>query len=133
MVKTSKRLVGALIDATRSAFSEVRAAHPKEHFYVFALFSESGDDRQPTCHSEEALERVVARQRPKKGKKSASLDARALRFFAEEFEYHQAGEELDVQSVHESLSAVLFLDEKRIAAGGRDVDEGPPISVWTLQ
>jgi hypothetical protein len=93
MAKASKKLVIALTDATRRAFSEVRDAHADERFYVFALFTETGDDLQPTCHSEEALERVVAKHRARKKRKSPPPDADALRFFAEEFEYHQAGEE----------------------------------------
>lgn len=39
---------------------------------------------------------------------------------------------LDVHGKHESLSAVTFLDADHVAAGGRDVDEGPPISVWNV-
>jgi hypothetical protein len=92
----SRRLVTALTNATRRAFSEVRDAHPGEHFYVYALFSETGDDLQPTCHSEEALERVVAThaaRAAKKRRKSSGPSAEALRWSAEEFAYHQHGEE----------------------------------------
>jgi WD40 repeat protein len=85
---TSKRLVAALTKAARAAFSEVRAAHPDEHFYVFALFSETGDDLQPTCNTEEALARVTRRLR-----RTKPSDLEELRYFAEEFAYHQAGEE----------------------------------------
>ncbi len=62
---------------------------------MFALFSETGDDLQPTCHSEEALSRVLARVGKGKGKRKARtlLSADEYRYFAEEFEYHQAGEE----------------------------------------
>ncbi len=80
---TSRRLVTALTKAARAAFSEAKLAHPGEHFYVFALFSESGDDVQPTCNSEEALERMTR-------KVPGRADER--RYLAEEFAYHQVGE-----------------------------------------
>jgi hypothetical protein len=70
--------------AARAAFEEARRRHGDEQFYVYALFSETGDDLQPTCHSEEALARRV---------KASGAPAADLRWFAEEFEYHQLGEE----------------------------------------
>ena len=66
--------------ATRAAFTEARAARPRERFYVYALFSESGDDLQPSCNTVEAL--------AKRGK----ADADELRWAAEEFACHQLGE-----------------------------------------
>lgn len=75
-------LADRIAAATRAAFEEARRAHPSERFYVFALFSEDGDDLQPTCNSEEALARRLAR----------GGDELELRWFAEEFEYHQLGE-----------------------------------------
>jgi hypothetical protein len=74
----------SLLDATRAAFADVRAAHPTEQFYVFALFSESGDDLQPTCNTLEGLARTA---------KSSGESEDELRFFPEEFAYHQHGEE----------------------------------------
>ncbi len=73
-----------LRDAVRAAFAEVREAHPDERFYVFALFSENGDDLQPTCNTHEALARTA---------KAKGLSEDALRYLAEEFAYHQHGEE----------------------------------------
>lgn len=69
--------------AARAAFEQARSEHRGEHFYVYALFSEDGDDLQPTCHTEEALARRV------KALKQPDAD---LRWFAEEFEYHQVGD-----------------------------------------
>ncbi len=69
--------------AARAAFEEARARHPDERFYVYALFSEDGDDLQPSCNTMEGLSR-----RAKKGETEDDL-----RWFAEEFAYHQLGEE----------------------------------------
>jgi hypothetical protein len=44
-----------LADAARAAFTQVRAAHPKERFYVFALFSADGDLWEPSANTEERL------------------------------------------------------------------------------
>ncbi len=123
MPKASKKLVQALTDATRNAFNEVREAHPKEHFYVFALFSETGEDLQPTCNSEEGLAFS-----PDGAKLAATDDDGALLCWDT-----VSGElVLDVRGKHEGLSAVTFLDQRQLAAGGRDVDEGAPVSVWKL-
>lgn len=70
--------------AARAAFEQARREHPREDFYVYALFSEDGDDLQPSCHTEQALARRA---------KELDTDASELRWFAEEFEYHQLGEE----------------------------------------
>ncbi|MDQ3296464.1 MAG: DUF4303 domain-containing protein [Myxococcota bacterium] len=73
-----------IAQAARAAFEQARREHPREDFYVYALFTETGDDLQPSCHSEQALARRA---------KALDTDASELRWFAEEFEYHQLGEE----------------------------------------
>src|SRR5436190_3824700 len=80
MTPTTRKIAAA----ARAAFEQARREHPRERFYVYALFSEDGDDLQPTCHSEKALARQVKAQRTPEAE---------LRWFAEEFEYHQLGEE----------------------------------------
>lgn len=37
-----------------------------------------------------------------------------------------------LRGVQEAMHAVVFLDDDHLAAGGRDVDCGPPVYVWTL-
>ncbi|KAL4898432.1 quinon protein alcohol dehydrogenase-like superfamily [Aspergillus ambiguus] len=37
-----------------------------------------------------------------------------------------------LRGVAESMDAVAFIDNRRVAAAGRDVDIGPPIYVWTI-
>ncbi|MEO8705321.1 MAG: DUF4303 domain-containing protein [Kofleriaceae bacterium] len=70
--------------AARAAFEQARREHPREDFYVYALLSESGDDLQPSCNSEQALARHV---------KERGTPVAELRYFAEEFEYYQLGYE----------------------------------------
>ncbi|XRQ08715.1 DUF4303 domain-containing protein [Actinomadura welshii] len=37
-----------------------------------------------------------------------------------------------LRGLQESMSAVAFIDDHRVAGAGRDVDSGPPLYVWTL-
>jgi hypothetical protein len=30
------------------------------------------------------------------------------------------------------MTSVVFTDDRRLAAAGRDVDAGPPVHLWTL-
>lgn len=39
---------------------------------------------------------------------------------------------LDVRGRQESMNAVVFLSDNRVAAVGRDVENGPPVYVWTI-
>lgn len=39
---------------------------------------------------------------------------------------------LDVHGRQEALLAVTWLDDERVAAGGRDPDRGPPVYIWRL-
>jgi WD40 repeat protein/predicted DNA-binding WGR domain protein len=80
----SDSLVQALVDAARAAFTDARAAYPKERFYLFGLYSETGDDLQPTCNSEEALQRAFEK---------TGMPLQELRWFVEEHEYFQLGED----------------------------------------
>lgn len=37
-----------------------------------------------------------------------------------------------LRGVQESMTAVVFTDDRRLAAAGRDVDSGPPVYLWTI-
>ncbi|MCG5217373.1 DUF4303 domain-containing protein [Streptosporangium soli] len=37
-----------------------------------------------------------------------------------------------LRGVQESMTAVVFVDGRRLAAAGRDVDAGPPVYLWTI-
>lgn len=37
-----------------------------------------------------------------------------------------------LRGVQESLSAVVFIDDRHLAAAGRDTDAGPPVHLWTI-
>ncbi|GAA2070978.1 DUF4303 domain-containing protein [Actinomadura alba] len=37
-----------------------------------------------------------------------------------------------LRGAQESMSSVVFVDDHRLAAAGRDVDSGPPVHLWTI-
>lgn len=38
-----------------------------------------------------------------------------------------------LRGAQESMSAVVFTDDRHLAAAGRDVDAGPPVHLWTIE
>jgi hypothetical protein len=108
-----------LKDALRSAFTEARKAHPDEHFYVFAVFAEDeGEGLQPSCNTLEAL----ARRAKKLGQTPDQL-----RWFAEEFEYHQVGEahlaDVKLTGRKASVAALQALDREGFFGKGKAREE----------
>ncbi len=81
----------AITDAARFAFTELRAAHPSETFYTYALYtSNDGDYVTPTANTEEALRRVAGKHTGGPG--GAEEDFAGLRWSPCDWEYHLAGQ-----------------------------------------
>ena len=118
-------LVKAIANAAKAAFTEARAQHPDERFYVFGLYSQDGTDLQPTCNTEEGLARTLAK---------GQLDPVEMRWFAEEFEGFQVGEEhfRAVEEVNSepgaddfksAVKALKLLDKEGFFGTGTDREE----------
>ena len=86
-----KALQAAVRDAARNAFSEVRANHPNDTFYAYALYTtDGGDYLVPTSNSEEGLRRVMKQYASKS--EDSTVNELSLRWSAPDWPYHTEGE-----------------------------------------
>lgn len=83
-------LRNSIREATRHAFVAVRTAHPREHFYYFALVT-TGDALRPapSACSLEGLRRTLAQYRAK----GSAVGADILRWSEADSPYHLFGDE----------------------------------------
>jgi WD40 repeat protein len=102
-----------ITDATRRAFTELRAAHPQEAFYAYALYtSNDASYVMASANSEEGL-RQRARKYQAKAKTGLEEEMRRLRWHAPDWAYHGAGEEhfAKVEDLLEARPGLDDLDE----------------------
>jgi hypothetical protein len=95
-------LSAALADAARRAFTQVRAAHPAEEFYCFALFtSADAGGIEPTCNGEQGLREAAQDYVDADGGTLATRLAE-LRWSPADSPYHLFGDEhfAEVQRLH---------------------------------
>jgi hypothetical protein len=79
----------ALIDAARRGFAAVRAAHPGENFYAYALYTDDDVSHViPAASSEESLARVVEQYN-----EPDPAEQLHLRWETSEWEYEAEGDE----------------------------------------
>ena len=90
-----------LVEASRAAIDELRAAHPDEHFYAFALFTDDGvAGISPAANTEEGLAGKIASYKFKKRR-----DINYLRWSTGEWVYEAFGWEHFKES-HHAIMAV---------------------------
>ena len=121
------KLAGPLANAARAAFARVRAEHPEEHFYFFALFTtDAGSYVTATAASEEGLAQTVAGYRASKPAKEDAALARELRFSAPDSPYHDLpllGSPRPGRPLHEACFAALSqLDREGLFGRGAERD-----------
>ena len=82
----------SLARAAAAAFTALRALHPNERFYFFALYTtEVGSYVCATAWSEEALSKVVADYKREYPDRTVEALEHALRFSAPDSPYHESG------------------------------------------
>ena len=124
MKKPSLRdLRNAITNAARQAFADLRAAHPDEAFYAYALYtSAEANYIVASANTEEGLLRR-ARQYSAKEKRGIAEHARRLRWSASDWAYHCVGES-HFAPAQELLDLLL--------AGGALPASDPGISLVTV-
>ena len=108
---STAKLRKAVCAAARAAFSEIRQAHAKEKFYVFALMTnDSAQYLCPMANSEQALARTIKKYK-KDGRKDQSADE--LRWSFGDWEFVNK--------------------DRAVALVGRANERRPPLLVWELR
>jgi hypothetical protein len=122
----------AIVDAARIAFTELRAAHPKESFYAYALYT-SGDGEYiiASANTEEGL-RQRARKYEAEEKKGLEEHMRSLRWNAPDWAYHGADKE-HFEKAQDLLDARPSMDELDEDKWEKEVDRRMTIFVEALQ
>ena len=94
MSKETVALRKSIIDATRSAFTELRKNVTKENFYTFALYtSELGDYIVSSANTEEGLLRRAQEYQSRSKKETLPNLQNQLRWSAADWAYHCTGED----------------------------------------
>ncbi|MEW6304747.1 MAG: DUF4303 domain-containing protein [Verrucomicrobiota bacterium] len=92
-IPSTAALQSAIAEAARKVFTELRAAHAKETFYAFALYTNTeASSISATANTEEGLIRR-AREYEAREKRGLQEHARTLRWNPADWAYHCAGEE----------------------------------------
>jgi phage terminase small subunit len=103
----------SITHAARSAFSKLRAAHPKETFYAFALYTnDEANSITASANTEEGLRRRAERYEMDE-KKGIEQHAERLRWNPPDWAYHCAGDDQfeEAQKQLDALADANDLDE----------------------
>ena len=104
-------------EAAEQAFAEVRGAHPDEHFYAFALYTDDGVMTvEPAANTEEGFRRKVG-----DGRETNPAQSNYYRWATAEWAYEAAGSE-HFQAAYDLLN----VPERYDGDGAEEAEEEDP-------
>lgn len=109
----ARKLQDAIIEAARATFVKLRDTHPKENFYVFALYtSNEANYITASANTEEGLLQR-AKHYEKREKKGMKRHADSVKWHAPDWAYHCSGDDQfeQAQEVLDALPDINDLDE----------------------